>query len=747
MHQSNFISKIISGWKIILMFLLIAVLFAVKYNYFTAKEYCASAQVKTIAGQTGFSNGTAGDYFAMLLPKGESTDGALAHAVNEASRKQKVYVEYFHVEPFYKKELYTFSPIAVTCTVKDENFYTAAFDFACSGGNNFSLKYACKGIIRERTGTFGEEIHEKGINFIVNKNNSAIEKGASFEGKNLQFTISSARAFADQLLNTSTSSGSNGGIMTVSVKSTVPEKAMLLANAISENYSAPQSDNLNTINEELDKVAVELDKAQRTIAEYKVQNCIVDLPLQTGSELKHLENLETEKNSLALQKVALDNLSDYLRKNRVDGNASPEYGTVIDPVFSVYITKLNEKLAEQNSRTDSSSAGVAMEINFLKNTIAEGIRNTRKKIALQEDHLTGQIAEVKKAFLLLPGKESDLESLARNLQIIEKKYNYLLDKRTEALYSQLSPVGSVIRKATIPQMPVNTEGGMVWLLALIFGLLSGVIAVIFGRKRKQKITDRKVIDVQHVIPYFAALENRNKKALAEQFNTICTKILVTATVGEKTVITVSSSASGEGKTFTATGIAKSLAALDLKVLLVDMNLTAPALQEQFDARISYTLADIFENKKELQEAVAITSIPNLDLLVGGIFSNGINSLIATNRLSKVLTELKKHYDFIIIDVENTMESVNAIPLIKAGDLNLYVVKNGSDAASIFDHAEQLKDDYKLNNLFYILNNGFAMGSNTRRQENKQTARGQETQNADKQKSKISLMQKAALWFY
>src|SRR4026207_1728960 len=99
MSKSNFVTRVLNGWKIILFFLVAASLLAIKYNYFSAKYFRTTAEIKTSENSTGVYT-------------------AVVNTIN----KQKQFVEYFQIEPLFKTELYTYSPITVSHSFKNEKF-------------------------------------------------------------------------------------------------------------------------------------------------------------------------------------------------------------------------------------------------------------------------------------------------------------------------------------------------------------------------------------------------------------------------------------------------------------------------------------------------------------------------------------------------------------------------------------------------------------------------------------------------
>ena len=260
---------------------------------------------------------------------------------------------------------------------------------------------------------------------------------------------------------------------------------------------------------------------------------------------------------------------------------------------------------------------------------------------------------------------------------------------------------------------------------------------------KSSATNGATTENENSISWFANIENQSKKNLSPQFRELCTKMLLHREIGEKQIITVTSDSRGKGKSFVATHLAKSLATLDLNVLIIDMNLENPSIEENFETQSSYTLADVFQKHIGIQEAVQITSIPGLDILTAGNFAFGINSLIATNSINKILNELKEHYDFIIMDASDTTSSMDAIPCMKFSHSTLFVMNQAATEQNVFDKISQIKADYHIKNIFFISNNI----KYSKKQSSVKTIQLNTEKDRGDSVPKTPFLKRVALWFY
>jgi capsular exopolysaccharide synthesis family protein len=748
MQNSKQASKKSHSWKIIFIFLIAASTLAIKINYFSPKQFQSIAQIK-LRDKIGDNHpGLIHMLMAHPFTLISFYDAALRNAVMDATKNKELNVEYFQTQPLSKKELYTAAPIIVSYEIKNANFYKQEFNFKYTYENNFILTYEANGEKKERSGEFGKEIHESDLKFTVNKNSKINGTGEEdLLAKNLVFTIYSNEAFADNLLKSSVDvSSSEGGITSISVTTGIPQKSMLLANGISESLleSSNRVKELETINQELAKVSEELENARLGLSSGIKDNKFTGEMNRSNSYAKSSENIEAQKKYLESQAEILETLSDSLRKNINNNNASIEFGAINDPLIPEYITAINERIARKKYASEIDSAALGEEIAALKNTLADVIRNTRKKIALQQEKIYNLIPQLNQEPSMASSKENNPALQSQNLYLTEKLYNYIVDKRTEMQgLLPFSPY-NFIQKATLPRESSNANATIVWTLAIIIGFITGSIATfIFNVMVRLVKTRSKEIETQNPISYFANIEDTSKNDTSTQFQKLCTKMLLLRNEGEKQIITITSDEPAIGKTFVATHLSKSLASLDLNVLLIDMNLINPSIEETFEANATYTLADVLQKKNSIQEAVQITSIPGLDIIIAGELTNGMNSLIATNNITKILNELKGHYDVIIIDAADITSSMDAMPCIKLSNSTLFVVKTGADEKQITDKAEQMKTEYNIENIYFISNNLKHALKQKQKNKSNQT-KGNEQ---GRTKSTTPFMKRAALWSY
>ena len=214
------------------------------------------------------------------------------------------------------------------------------------------------------------------------------------------------------------------------------------------------------------------------------------------------------------------------------------------------------------------------------------------------------------------------------------------------------------------------------------------------------------------------------------------------------VITVTSTQSGEGKTTVAHNLARAMAQLDKRVLMVDMNSINPELNQVFDVRSENSIADVYHNNLDLHEAISITSIPNVDLLKAGELKSGINTFLTSEKTGVIIDEIKKHYDAVIFDTPEVSNYIDDSPLMKLSDLNLYVVKANATSQGLLKQATIIKKDYNIENMYFVLN---AMTQNRNHSGYVPTGKYRVLKARQQASNTVAfvprMLKKAALWFY
>ncbi|MDQ3050879.1 MAG: AAA family ATPase [Bacteroidota bacterium] len=663
-----------------------------------------------------------------------------------------------YVTQDYRTRVTTYSfPYSIKHRIINKKFSGQQYTIHELNSNCYQLTSEIHGIKRTKNGKFDEELIVDDLALVLSKKKSTPYLSESIiQPAIFSFQIQSPETFASAWLSekNSVTVNESNGIITLACSHEHPLTAQKITAALSGRFVGAKTDgNTNSpitgIDKQLSELSLQLEATEAQIAEYKKHNHITDVGFETTKSLDMMKSIQLQKSQLELNLAALNNTSNYLRKNREINNSNVDYGTIGDPVFSEQIALLNSRYALKANGAATTSTD--SEIEILKTIIAERILNTRKKTTIQINRLNREIALVQSQLATMPEKANTLNTLDRKLALDKKVYDLLAEQRAQLLVTGMAiPTATKVVKPA--SSPVNTTAPIIWMI-LSLGLIGGFIVslplnLLAEKRTNSRLTDRESVQNQSRIPFIGSISQNNgeQKEFETSIAALCTRVLLRQ---DTKFITFASTSKGEGKTFIATHFAQAFAAMDKKVLVIDMNSTNPNVAEHFHVTPERTLADVLNGTCDIHDAICITTYPNLDVLEGGILNSGVNSFLASNKRSVILEDLKKHYDLIVTDTPDIGTQIDAMPLMKMSDLNLFVVNANTSRKLSLVTAEQAKKDYELEHLFLLLNSV--------KHHNNQTLTGQrrsrvrnfnKSDNHTTKKAYVpELLRKIALWFY
>ena len=202
-------------------------------------------------------------------------------------------------------------------------------------------------------------------------------------------------------------------------------------------------------------------------------------------------------------------------------------------------------------------------------------------------------------------------------------------------------------------------------------------------------------------------ENQNNQ-MEEIFRSMRTNIQFMLKPGQN-VLLFTSSTSGEGKTFTAANLAVSFALLGKKVVLIGLDIRKPRLAELFKINnytngITRLLTMEDPGWEDVRKQVVPSEINDkLDLLMAGPIPPNPTELISRPSLEKVITELKQHYDYVLIDSAPVGLVTDTLQIGKFADICIYMCRADYTPKVSFNLINSLAADNKLPNMCIAIN--------------------------------------------
>ena len=436
--------------------------------------------------------------------------------------------------------------------------------------------------------------------------------------------------------------------------------------------------------------------------------------IETQIELSDLlkEALDSSKTTLLPANIGLDN-------------------AIINALIGEYNVLIlqRDRLIKTAGSENPTLKGLESQIAILKNNINESIYTYNKQLKISLSQQQDNYSEFKNEVLEIPSNEKILRSIERQQKIKENLYLLLLQKREESAiaYAVTSPSIKIIEFAHASGTPVSPKRNTLYLIAIFIGF-SIPFAIIYIHKlldtkiksSNDVVFKKSQIPVIAEVPLFKdfkLLTDKNDRSVhAESFRILASNVSFSLPLKEKNigqVILITSSITGEGKTFIASNLALAMSSYDKKVLLIGADLRKPKLDATLNLEkglvgLSTYLHTADQDWKEL----LVKENPyneNLSILFSGPNPPNPSTIISNGRLDVLLEEAKLDYDYIIIDTAPTIYVNDTFLMAHLADLTLYLTKHNYTEKNLVAYATTLKETQKLKNIVFILN---GMSSNT-----------------------------------
>nr|MDA3821977.1 polysaccharide biosynthesis tyrosine autokinase [Bacteroidales bacterium] len=459
-----------------------------------------------------------------------------------------------------------------------------------------------------------------------------------------------------------------GSLLTLTSTGTVGEREVDFLNTLSEVYILTglerkrqiAENTFQFIDEQIEVILDSLQQAENQLLTFRLSNNVINLSREGEIAFERLKGFHENKTQLKLK----ENYYIYLKKY-VEARNDPQ--TIITPTLSdandqlligavMELQKLYEERENLNFSAAASNPGVE--------NINERINGTRIRILgivdglMDNNTLTlGQINTEEEAIMkqlkTLPLNEQQLLNIKRKYDLYNQFYTFLLQKRAEAGIQKASTISNirVLDPARYDQLiPIGNNKKMNLLMAIMAGLLVPASIFILRDLLDNKIHEREDITNHTDIPIIGIIGHSTQggtllakehpnSSFTESLRRIRSNLQFMLRDANQKVIMVTSSVSGEGKTFTATNMATIFAMNNKKVLLIGCDLRRPALHRIFNIKNNNGLSSVIIGKKTLEECIVETSIQNLSLLPSGPVPPNPAELIETNEMHLLFKRL------------------------------------------------------------------------------------------------------------
>ncbi|WP_185147301.1 GumC family protein [Chryseobacterium binzhouense] len=693
MNNENvrFLKPLLRGFPIVVLAMIIAVLAAKKYLNYVTPMYESTAKLKLADTQEGVPSANLfKDFDVFATPNKISTE---IEVLKSTSLIEKTLAKLPFSTEIYRKgkvrsvELFNDSPIKVESILSDEKNYDKKFIINVNSNQNFTIN---SDSAKEIKGTFGVPTAIKGGKILISKNDSYLQSKPDAKiVDQYEVEFLSREKLLDKVNKNLdiVSVDKDVPVIRINYKSNVPEKASLLVNTLAETYIQDYIENkyraanttVDFLKNEIGQANNKLSGAENRIENYRNKENIINIPQETETDLRKISQLKIQKSNLKMNLDAIKNLNSYISEGKDNYlELAPNFEAFNDLLSTEMVKNMKQLQAEKKELLLTYTPEhekvkiIDAKIKDLTDYQTESIRNTQKNLQIKYNDIDRDIQVAEQAFIGLPEKEKLLNIMNREFNLYEKNYNFLNEKRIDAEIAKAAKISfhKIITRGELPKQPVSPMRSIIIIVAAIMSMIGSIALIYAVHFAKAKVNDVYTIEKNSTIPVaFTTPYIKNRENIMHHFLENVLEMELKEIIKDKNLICITSYDKSKQHMFHSKNIIKALQAQSRKVLVIDV-------------------------------AGNLKDIENIDYID---FSEEKNLRSTSTDIENLIREKMTGNDLCLINNQSIKQGKLPLLFLKMADENLFVLDSRKTAEKTIMNVELLKDEYKLNNLWFVLN--------------------------------------------
>jgi capsular exopolysaccharide synthesis family protein len=752
----GFLIKILSYWKWFLVSILIALMIAYQVNIRKEKIY----EIETLISVKEETNPLFTSNTSLVFNWGGTSDQIQTISTTLESRshnelvvdKLQFYIDYlaqgeynlvdaYGAVPFYvdidkKQGQVIGNPIGIKFVSENEYEIRIPFEGTSASlihysDNSYSNTAVVEGEFVKKY-KVGERVSLPFLNWKLQiKSNPGMYKGNEYFVRFNDFdaTVSNYR-------NINIKSDDKGGsIITLGMQGTNKARMVEYLNSTVKMLIKRQLDSknqfatntVNFIDSTLVAMESQLKETGNELKSFRKDKNIYDV--EEGGGVKFSDKIldfDIEKDAINRKIAYYNSLKAYL-KNSVDYSKlpAPSVAGIDDPNIVVNVSKLIGLSTQRSEmayavKSEKIFRDFDNQMEAVKNVLLENIITAKASLLYDLATIESKINQTESKIKRLPDDQQELIKIKRKYDLNDNIYSTFLQKRSEAdivKAANLSDIHFIDPAKDIGVGLIGPKTGVNYVLALFLGLLLPLLVIVIIFFINNTIHNPEDISKLTNIPLIGivginaddtnlAVFEKPKSALSESFRAIRSSLQFlykkSNVAGAKTLM-ITSSVSGEGKTFCSINIATVFALSEKRTVIVGLDLRKPKLFEEFNLTNTLGVVNYLIKDKSLDEIVNHTSVPFLDVILSGPIPPNPSELIMGDGMKELIDELKTKYDYIILDTPPVGLVADSLELAQYCDVTLYIVRQNFTKKEMITLLNNRVNRDELQNTSIILN--------------------------------------------
>ncbi|PPK87533.1 capsular exopolysaccharide synthesis family protein [Neolewinella xylanilytica] len=526
----------------------------------------------------------------------------------------------------------------------------------------------------------------------------------------------------------------SSGVVSLSITDPVPEKATDILNAlvavyeqqIVEEQRQTGGQTVAFIEERLEYVTDELYEVESNVASFKQNaNISVDLSTQGSNYLSQMNEADAQLAELQIRRE----LVEEVRRTLTEENSYdplPLASEVISGVLSDLIVQYNQLIYERDqslefvTESHPTVATFSEQLNNLKESLLRSINSILRETNERATKIEERIAPLQAQMNRLPANEKRLLQIMRQQEIKQNLFIFLMEKREEAAITiaAQTPNTRIIDRASSSPNPVSPNKTMIYLFAFGVGLIVPGGTIFLREVLGTKLGTEK--EIMKVFPYpvvgritqskdhgSIVVTQNSRNGVAEAFRLLRTNLGFMLPADQPSVIMVTSSVSGEGKSFIASNLSAALALSKKRVVVVGLDMRKPKLatmvSKSDDPTNQVGLSNYLIGQASYEDVIKPTVQEGLHLIASGPIPPNPTELLMDGRMGNLIHRLRQDFDVIILDAPPVGVVTDGLLMKDYINVTLFMVRVGVTPKKSVNYITEIIETGKLPRLNMVIN--------------------------------------------
>jgi len=478
------------------------------------------------------------------------------------------------------------------------------------------------------------------------------------------------------------------------------------------------------IADRLKKIGSTLSDDELKMQEFKENKGLVNLEHEVtyqstkqGQVEEKLIESETQLEILRLTKEFVENPENRyeLVPMTVDNNA-----------LALAIDNYNKTVIKRNEMLQTVSPGnmavvkLSQQADAMRGAISKSIDQAYSNAAVAVRDLRSQMSSTSSRLSDVPEQERTYKDMMREQQIKAQLYMFLLRRQEEnaMMLANATPKGIVVDEAYTLAEPIGMSKKFILFIFLIIGICLPPVYLYLLKLMRNRPETREEIERRVKVPILGemCLDNTGKamvvsptdtSSTTELFRLMRANLLFFLSDPKDKVVILTSTRSGEGKSFISINLAATLALLGKKVLLIGMDIRAPKLSSYLGVEAKYGLTNYLSSSDIAINDIIVrkpfAEIPYIDIILAGPVPPNPAELLTTDKVDSLFEQLRDQYDYVVVDSAPVGLVSDTFTLDRIADATIYVTRVNYTTNSDVDSIEEIYDNNRLKKLSIVVN--------------------------------------------